>query len=464
MNPTFSLCHTTARLPDGWRAAAKAWLERSAHPENVEYVLSVDEGTDVGPLLKDFPEFGKVRVVVNTKRKNCVDGWNRAVQGSTGHFLISVADDLFPPENWDTMILDLVPDLNKDVVLDVSHSGEQGLLPFVFATRPFIQKLCSKYGYEGFFYPEYTGVYADSEFTIIARELESVVRDAWHLKFEHRHPIFGKVEMDDVYRAQNSTEAYAFGKTIYERRIQAFKTSTQQPVICLVCPGEWFSRDVMLSRMSLLADLYQGGWKVQIVGGYGSNVYVVRACLADSIKFGSSVTPHAVLWMDDDNPCNILQLNQLLQDLNDHPELDGVAGWAWIQGDMNGFTWRVSCGSFDDSGVGHAMDYQELMSGAEVKEVGWTGFPMFLMRYPAFVKAGSKAFHPVINEIHPWGFLGEDISFCKNTKALGLRFAVDRRVQVDHQKLLSSGPTAEQLKTLKVGLELAPVTGRGEVE
>ena len=463
-NPVFSLCHTTARTPDGWRKAANAWLAKCDHPENVEYVLSVDAGVEVGPLLQDFPEFGRIRVVVNSKRKCSVDGWNRAAQASTGQFLITIADDILPCEHWDTEILKIV-DLKEDVVLDVdSGAGTDPLITFVFATRPFILKLCQKYGYEGFFYPEYTGVYCDTEFTELAR-FEKVVRNAKHLYFEHLHPIFGKSPMDDVYRKQNAKEEYAYGKEIFVRRMAELVRRTESPVISLVCPGEWFSRDVMFSRMSLLADLYQGGYRVQIVSGYGSNVYVVRACLSDSIRFGSTETPHLILWMDDDNPCNILQLNQLLEDLNQHPELDGIAGWSWVQGDLNGFTWRVSCGSFDENGIGQAMKYSELLAGTEdVKEVAWTGFPMFILRYPSFLKAGQEAFHPIVNAKHPWGFLGEDLSFCLNAAKNGLRFGVDRRVKLEHQKLLSTGPTAEQLKKLEepdpTESELAPVTGR----
>jgi hypothetical protein len=463
MNPAISLCHTTARLPDGWREAAKAWLERADHPEHIEYVLSVDEGTDVGPLLRDFPEFGKIRVVVNDGRPNCIDGWNRAAQASSAPFLITVADDLFPPEHWDTEIFKLVPNPLKPIALDINHSGERGLIPFVFATRALLHVLCEKYGYAGFFYPEYSGVYADTEFTAIVRR-EQLVLDAWHIEFDHRHPILGKAKMDEVYQRQNSKDAYAIGKEIFERRTRQITGQGVRPVISIIMPGEWFSRDVMVSWTGLLTGLMNSGWIVLPVFGSCTNVYVARQVLANSVVRDSPVAPHFVLTIDDDNPLSPEQFNQLMTDLKDNPDLDGVGGWSWCQKDLDGKRWMISCGVFNEDKSSKAFTYRELMEGPPLKALGWSGFPVFLFRYEAFVKAVSEpGYTPRMDPSSLWGFRGEDESFFWQAAQKGLKFAVDSRVQVRHQKLIDAGPSPEQIHALQSDSELAPVTGREKV-
>ena len=47
--PLFSVCHSTAR-PEGWQKAYREWIEKAAHPEQVEYVLCVDERWGFEPV------------------------------------------------------------------------------------------------------------------------------------------------------------------------------------------------------------------------------------------------------------------------------------------------------------------------------------------------------------------------------------------------------------------------------
>ncbi|MDA4120392.1 MAG: hypothetical protein OK436_07370, partial [Thaumarchaeota archaeon] len=120
--PIFSLCHTTIRLPDGWRSALQAWCDRADHPELVEHVFVTDEPV---PAFREMVMEGKAVfhntvLGVNYGPKSCVAGWNLAAKLSTGKFLINVADDLYPPEHWDTELLKVIPDLEKECVLEVN--------------------------------------------------------------------------------------------------------------------------------------------------------------------------------------------------------------------------------------------------------------------------------------------------------------------------------------------------------
>lgn len=451
--PIFSLCHTTAR-PDGWQNAASAWLKKCVNPEKVEYILSVDEGTEFSCF--DLPTFGTNRVVVNNKRRCSVDGWNTAAQASTGRFLINVADDLMPCERWDEELLRAIPNLRQDVVLDIDTGGTPGLLPFSFLSRKYLNKLTDRYGYEGgFFYPGYRGMYCDTEFTDLARR-DGVVINARHLYFEHQHPFFHKGKMDAIYQRQNSQDEYAYGKQIYDQRMielnmTGIANEVKRFVITVCLPGENFSH-LWVSRWTELFSSLLVNYIVLPVFAYSSNVYITRQTMISAV-LQHSVDSHLILWIDDDNLATFSQIERLIMDMNEHPELEAVAGWCWINyGGKD--KWRVSCGKFDENGVGQAFTHEELMEGpSDLKPVDYTGFPLVLFRRSALDKVGPAAFRPWLSDSHPWGFAGEDVSFCHAAQAGGLQLFVDRRVKVQHLKLLDHTPPAtEELETRTAGV------------
>lgn len=211
--PTFSLIHTTARLPDGWRAAHDAWLDQCVHPKDVEYVVTVDAcDRDKWP---GFPPnagyWGKTVLSVNEKRSCPVDGWNRAAEVSTGKFLITVADDCRPCKRWDEEISKVVPDMSKQVVLDVNYGAKAvpGFLFLSFLTR-------ARYEHMGYvFYPEYWGYKGDDDFTAESQR-DGVIVSARHLLFPHLHPSYGLAKLDDVYRRQKKTDQV--GQQLFNRR------------------------------------------------------------------------------------------------------------------------------------------------------------------------------------------------------------------------------------------------------
>jgi len=76
----------------------------------------------------------------------------------------------------------------------------------------------------------------------------------------------------------------------------------------------------------------------------------------------------------------------------------------------------------------------------------WSGFPVVLIRRPALAQVGAKAFVPVIHAEVERGFLSEDASFFLRAHEAGLKFAVDVRVKVPHQKWRDIDPRLELLK------------------
>ena len=434
----FSLCHTTARLPDGWRAAAQAWFDNCDHPENVEHVLTWDLDGERGPGGPNI--FPNTRIGVNDKRKTAVDGWNLAAKLSSGKFIISLADDWFPCPHWDTKLYEIIAALpngfDGDYVLDVDTAGNDHLLTFSMLTRSYLMRYSGGEGW--LFYPEYTGMYADNDFTDSAR-LDKVIVNARHLRFEHRHPnYFQEVEPDEVHLWQGRPEAFRIGAKVYKKRCAA-KGLTIQPIIVVCLPGETFHSTWVACWTNLLGHLAKY-FTVSPNFTYSSNVYETRACLAEQI-LNSFPLPDYVLWIDDDNVLSPEQFNLLLQDLQQTPEADMVAAWAYVQPHICEGDGRTSVGMFGEDGNGIRLSHAELMDGEfDVREVDYSGFPSVLMRGEMLEKAGVDAFRAIIDPKYKYGMAGEDLSFSVHAREKGCRIFVDRRIRVPHLKLRDAVP------------------------
>lgn len=444
--PTFSLCHTTARLPDGWRAAAQAWHDAADNPGDIEHILVTDEPINARPVFADT-KFG-----VNRGRKCAVDGWNKSAELSTGRFIITLADDWFPCPHWDTEFLKAIPDLDGEHVLEVDTGGNPGLLTFSLLTRKYYER----YGY--LFWPQYLGMYADNEFTIVARR-DGVVIDAKHLFCEHRHPLYGHGEMDATHKHQHRREAFEVGEEIYRRRLHHLGfakeyVAPRQYSVAVCLPGESFKPE-WVANVLKLTHYIAAEASVFPIPGYAPNPHIIRAGMSNEIKKIEPL-PDLVLWIDHDNLVAPIHFARLYAVLKEHPEIDGVAGWCyWGQedGPLN-----ISCGVYDPSQAPssgapcllgrHYFSEAELLNGPELREIDFTGFPCFLMRGETLKKAGKHPFAPIPDESFPYGFIPEDLAFCRRAKAAGCRFMVDRTVYVPHRKVQNLEPPEQQKKVL----------------
>ena len=215
---TFSLCHATARLPDGWRAAHAAWRDNCDNWDDVEYILCIDQIDMEKLIVTPFSQHpSDISVAINKGRQCAVDAWNCSAKWSTGKFIIQVADDFFPCEHWDTELLKVIPDIEGEYVIETKTGTSaddewRRLLPHSMLTRKYYERIGSR-----LFDPEYEGMYADDEFSEVARR-DGVVIDARHLLFPHKHWIGTSVPFDEIYARQNSPERYAHGLEILGRR------------------------------------------------------------------------------------------------------------------------------------------------------------------------------------------------------------------------------------------------------
>ena len=193
------------------------------HPEDIEYVLSVDlDGPfkDCGSAELGLPG---VKVVWNSLRHCCVDAYNIGAEVSTGLVMVMNSDDMFAFPGWDEELKKVIPDLTGEYVVEVLTGGPSDVHRYL-TLQILTQARYKRYGY--FMHSDYVSMMADVEFTEVARR-DGVVIDARQLVFDHRHPTNGKSEWDDVYMHENRPECYHLGhQVLASRRARGFPQET----------------------------------------------------------------------------------------------------------------------------------------------------------------------------------------------------------------------------------------------
>ena len=187
----------------------EAFLREAKDPQNIEYVLTVNEDEAYSLPPAALAGWG-AHAFVKEGVVSPISAYNAAASVARGDILMTVSDDYFPPPGWDEQVRQAIPDVEQEAVLDVNNSdGSTWLIPFPIVTRKYYQR----YGY--LLYPGYHGLCADNEFTEQARR-DRVVLPARHIVFEHHHPERGLAPMDDVYASQK--QHYEAAKKLFSER------------------------------------------------------------------------------------------------------------------------------------------------------------------------------------------------------------------------------------------------------
>lgn len=300
--PLFSILHTSAR-PDKWREIYDAWISAAARPEDVEYVLCMDErwGFVNNETIRSWemlrPNLN--RITWNTDRRCYVDGVNKAAKESTGQILIVNADDQYPMPDWDTALWQTILSSNsyisatslpvREFVIEVSTGtpdehdrGGNPIIVMPVLSRARYQRL----GYV--FFPDYESMFSDNDLHDHAAQ-DGVIIQAHHLLFPHRHPMFDEhgawrqvqaSAWDSAYAAQNRKEAYRDGEIVFKwrRRIrfgEALKEAEQ--IEGWMTPAElaWLSRTASQAESVVEIGSWKGRSTYAICSGTVGNVYAV---------------------------------------------------------------------------------------------------------------------------------------------------------------------------------------------
>jgi len=476
----FSILHTSAR-PEKWREVYEAWLGAADHPEEVEYVLVVDErwGFTFGPTaFAGFDRKARERPldrlfyiaadILPKGHSGYVYGVNLAADKAAGDIFIVNADDQFPCEHWDTIISEAIGKLDGefDDFVVWANTGtpqeiERRIMPMPILSAARYHKL----GYV--FYPKYESMYADNDFCGMALAEGAITMrsaggvcgvnraagtcrviylDPSHL-FEHRHPYFfgSGVEVDEAYRQQNRVEAYNLGAALFaKRKANGFKDVADDPVVnpstvtrrkLVICLGgetfsaAWVSKLLELMQLTRYHEL-------RFVFAQSSNVYHTRIQLAVE-ALNMRPEPDYIVWIDDDNLVSVQQVAQAVLDLECVSTPGMIAGWTLTGSNTApSSTEEISCGRLTPEFDRTSLSAEGLLSGVEdLKEVDYTGFPFVVMRRVMLADVGPGGFAPYPVDFDKHGVVGEDISFCIRAREKGYRLFVDRRIMVPHLKL-----------------------------
>jgi hypothetical protein len=200
-----SLLHATRGTPERALETRKVWLDRADDADHVEHIFGIQSDD-----LESIKAFAAAKVYWSCTTpppawaSSSVANWNICAEFSTGHILVVIADDLTPPQGWDTKLRKL-PDPETKWACYVPDSLRQdGLMCHPVLSRA----LYDKRGYV--FHPDFFGVYCDNDFNV-RTQLEAPIYSVRDLEWQHDHPTNGSRESDSIVEHQNSETAYAYG-------------------------------------------------------------------------------------------------------------------------------------------------------------------------------------------------------------------------------------------------------------
>jgi hypothetical protein len=296
---------------------------KAEHPDDYLPGASADLDTP----RKGWYAFNRVE---NAGRDCVVDQTNWAAQCSTGKLLVGVQDDYFPPEHWDTLLLDAFEDAFEEGGYPESdwNEGAYVLVCSTGATPERDRELmiggaCTRAVVERRGYaldPDFESMFSDNWWAFENRRDAAAglltIIERLDIKFDHRHPTLGKGQLDEVYALQNRAVAYYEGYNTFARK--AGLKLQRSIAVCL--PGEEFRSEWVCRWTQLFGHLTQVHQFMTLpFFGHSSNVYCTRIEMAKGV-LESPIPCEFSLWIDDDNTLTPDHFDMLLSDLDAHPE------------------------------------------------------------------------------------------------------------------------------------------------
>lgn len=462
----FSIIHASAR-PREWNKSALAYYQNASGIHKIEYILVTEPSIDWSKL--DYYELGCKNIVtlryinrncgtlednaiftyVGQTPKSAVSHWNQGASKATGDIIILNSDDMFPPKNWDEKLAEAwengvkCKELAKSHVIRIGYTREnqKGLMALQVMTKGYYQ-------FQGYaMYPGFQSVYADNDFTSCAEEL-GVVIEASDIIWEHRHPVYTGQDLDEIYKTENEDIRYKYGKALYEFRksigykailgLEAPKKQSQD-VIAVCTPGKEFPADFLFEFGQLAIKLFCNGGYVH-APSKSCNIYTARSeCLEAINQVGVPVD--YLFWVDSDQLEYVKAFERLYKRMKEHPEIDILAGWTYMQHDA-----KVNAGWFNrDTNGDKGLEIQEdgkfgvtTMTAIETVEpfkVEWIGFACVLMKSSVVTKLAPDIFSPIYVHKGKTHWVSEDQGFSMRALEKEIDIYVDPLAYVKHMKL-----------------------------
>ena len=195
-----SLIHaSTSKRMEATRKCVELWKARASADAVYEHLLCVapeDADKYAGAVVSLLP--------------GVVHQWNAGAAVCKGDIIVTVADDLEPPQDWDKILSARLP-LDRPAVLAVAD----GLRVDKLLCHPIMNRL--QYQRQGFiFHPDFqasSGIFADNHFTDTAYA-DKVVIEARDVTFKHN---WAGTKVDGLAATHNAWRNYRVGRQIYRR-------------------------------------------------------------------------------------------------------------------------------------------------------------------------------------------------------------------------------------------------------
>jgi hypothetical protein len=198
------------------------WVNDAKNPSEIEYLIGLDNNEPEKLLYENkFQEANKKVgnfLIDMGNSTSAIQAVNRLATkiSDTSELLIEVCDDIGSFSGWDTALFETLKGIDnfKDPKMIGTHDGLRDY--GVVFTQPIMNRACyNKLGY--IIYIEYTSMFADNDFTEIARRTGWLI-NAPHILFRHKHYSIGFNKMDATYSKRNNTEEWDYNRQVYLKR------------------------------------------------------------------------------------------------------------------------------------------------------------------------------------------------------------------------------------------------------
>lgn len=212
----YLLCSTIR--PEVFKETHRAWMNACDNPLNVRTKIVVDSSLDYDKLANYDTMVYNGRSGGITKPLTFLTASLKHSNLSDDDIIIVMSDDFFPPEHWDTFLLEQFNQFNG--CLNVYDGGSEAVQKTLI-TIPIMTYKCLKTLNYIIYNPAYKHVFSDNELFDIVNELKlmKVVDKAPEHTFEHRHWIGkkrGKDQHDEFVQQHygGDRKTYAIRKSL----------------------------------------------------------------------------------------------------------------------------------------------------------------------------------------------------------------------------------------------------------
>jgi len=208
-----SLIHPSWGRPYMCKQCIYMWMDMFSEHNDLEYILSLDtdDAKAYLPVIRDLVGKLDLKVVIYPNA-NMVHALNNAAKLASGDVLIYVSDDFECFDNYDLAIQKAVGKETDWVLFVYDGVRDDDVQTISILSKEYYDR----FGY--IYYPEYTSMWADPDYTEMAKRTGKVI-DAMYLTFQHRHFIPGAF-YDATYQRQDSPVAWDHGEKLFYKRAE----------------------------------------------------------------------------------------------------------------------------------------------------------------------------------------------------------------------------------------------------